>query len=144
MKRSEAILALLDEAAGLFHVGRALAEEIHDGETAGRRGILRDLARLGPRTVPQLARMRPVSRQHIQGIVNSLLEDGYVETAGNPEHRRSSLVRITAKGEKAFRQMIDDELRALDTLPRSITREEAESAGATLRKVREALAGLKS
>jgi hypothetical protein len=40
--------------------------------TAGKRGVLKGLDRLGPQTVPQMARARPVSRQHIQTLVNRL------------------------------------------------------------------------
>jgi len=56
--------------------------------SAARRGVLRSLARLGPQTVPQMAGARPVSRQHIQTIVNALAADGLVETIDNPAHKR--------------------------------------------------------
>src|SRR5215813_8522065 len=63
-----AMQEVFDEAVSLFHLLRALAARLHgQGEmTAARRGILRGLERLGPQSVPQLARARPVSRQHIQ------------------------------------------------------------------------------
>lgn len=68
----------------------------------GTWGFLRTLHEHGPRTVPQIARSRPVSRQLIQRIANELAEAGLVEFVDNPAHRRSKLVRLTAKGEAAF------------------------------------------
>ena len=89
-----------------FRLG-ALAERLHGQGllTAGRRALLRNLKTLGPRTVPELAAMRPVSRQHIQMLVNELLRDGLVVLADNPAHRRSKHVRITAKGKAALAAM---------------------------------------
>ena len=64
------------------------------------RGILHDLAQHGPQTVPQLARARNVSRQHIQTQVNRLATDGQLEFVDNPAHQRSSLVRISSAGKE--------------------------------------------
>ena len=78
--KAAALAVLFDAAVALFHRLRATAGEVHgQGEpTAGRRGVLRDLSRLGPQTVPQMARRRPVSRQHIQLLVNGLVDTRHV------------------------------------------------------------------
>src|SRR5262245_25632462 len=88
---------VIDQAVGLFHLLHALAAQLHGaGElTAGRRGVLRGLDRLGPQTVPQMARARPVSRQYIQMLVNELESEGLVELVENAAHKRSRLVRLT-------------------------------------------------
>ena len=72
------------------------------GMTAGRLAVLRTLAEVGPRTVPQIARSRPVTRQTIQRSANWLLSQGFVEYAANPDHRRSKLLRMTKAGEKEY------------------------------------------
>ena len=94
------MVSLIDETRLLFHHLRRTAESLHrQGEiTAGRRGVLESLHREGPRTVPQLARARPVSRQHIQKLVDPLAAEGLVELVDNPRHKRSKLVRLTAAG----------------------------------------------
>src|SRR5262249_26714267 len=86
LRQLAALQSVGDETRKLFHRLKAVAETVHgQGETsAGRRGILLDLARHGAHTVPQLARARPVSRQHIQTLVNALRTDRYVELIDNP------------------------------------------------------------
>lgn len=95
-----ALRRLIDETRTLFHRLKHVAEVVHraDRVSAGERGVLMELAQLGPRTVPVMARARPVSRQHIQTIVNALLKRKLVELTENPRHRRSRLVRLTATG----------------------------------------------
>jgi DNA-binding MarR family transcriptional regulator len=65
-------------------------------------GLLRSLREGGPQTVPALARMRPVSRQHIQTLADAMAADGLVAFKSNPAHKRSQLVTITAKGERVY------------------------------------------
>lgn len=88
----------------LFHQLRAVSELVSpaaDGFTASHRAVLESLYS-GPQTVPSLAKARPVARQHIQILVNKLLELGLVETRANPAHRRSSLVALTTAGKRRF------------------------------------------
>jgi DNA-binding MarR family transcriptional regulator len=138
-------LAALDqvftETVALFHRLRAVAEEVHgQGElTAGKRGILKDLARLGPQTVPQMARARPVSRQHIQLLVNMLEADGYVQWVENPAHKRSLLVRLTPEGEALFQTMSQKEAEHLSALEIDIDEKDLETTVSVLRSLRELL-----
>src|SRR3954466_8448576 len=60
--------------------------------------LLQDLRRLGPRTVPDLARERASSRQNVQIIVNRLEKLGYVSSASNPNHKKSELISLTSEG----------------------------------------------
>ncbi|MEZ5960856.1 MAG: MarR family transcriptional regulator [Hyphomonadaceae bacterium] len=71
----------------------------------GEWGILRMLVRDGPQTVPEMARSRPVSRQHCQTIANALEAQGLVEFIDNPKHKKSKLVRATKKGRDRFQSM---------------------------------------
>src|SRR5215203_1468558 len=116
-KKTAAFERLAREVRLAFHELRAAAEALqHDPEglTAGHRGVLESLTRDGPRTVPALARARPVSRQHIQVLVNRLLELGLVETRQNPAHERSSLVALTPAGARRFEAMHRRERQAFD------------------------------
>ena len=72
---------------------------------AGTFGFLRSLALLGPLTVPEIAKMRPTSRQRMQRLADELAADGLVEFIDNPKHRRSKLVRLTREGTTRYRQM---------------------------------------
>lgn len=73
------------------------------GLAAGPRLILEWIAENPGLTVPEIARMRHVSRQHIQVQVNALYERGYIEALSNPDHARSYKYRLTKGGQKAYK-----------------------------------------
>ena len=70
----------------------------------GAFGFARSLVLLGPLTVPQIAEMRPTSRQRMQRLADELAAEGLVEFFDNPKHRRSKLVRLTPEGEARYRE----------------------------------------
>ena len=106
---------LINETSALFHRLKVVAEEVHQhGEmTGGLRSVLRNLNKVGELTVPQIARERAVSRQHVQMLVNQLAEKGYVEFIENPAHKRSAFIRLTPEGKKAVETMNRQEEKLL-------------------------------
>jgi DNA-binding MarR family transcriptional regulator len=74
-------------------------------QAGGEWGVLRTLVSEGAMTVPEIARSRPVSRQHCQTIANALEAKGLVEFIENPKHKRSMLLRATKAGRARFEQM---------------------------------------
>jgi DNA-binding MarR family transcriptional regulator len=137
-----ALTAVIDETRLLFHRLKLTAEKLHRlGETTGgKRGVLESLARQGPQTVPQLARARPVSRQHIQMLVNPLVEDGLVELVENPRHRRSKLVQLTPAGKRMVEEIRRREKPVLGALAEELGTAELERAAATMAELRTLLA----
>src|SRR4051794_30966765 len=95
---------LINRIPRLFHLLKALGDAMHAdlGVTTSMRGVMGSLSALGPRTVPELARERPVSRQHIQSVVNDLAAAGFVRAVPNPAHRRSALIELTAEGRRVY------------------------------------------
>jgi DNA-binding MarR family transcriptional regulator len=71
----------------------------------GAFGFMRSLALLGPLTVPQIAEMRPTSRQRMQRLADELAAEGLVKFVDNPKHRRSKLVQLTRKGDARYRDL---------------------------------------
>ena len=71
----------------------------------GAFGFMRSLALLGPLTVPQIAKMRPTSRQRMQRLADELAAEGLVKLIDNPKHRRSKLVQLTPKGDARYREL---------------------------------------
>lgn len=106
----------------LFHVLAGTADRAHAelGITASMRAVMETLHERGPRTVPQVAREQDVSRQHIQVVVNGLLEAGLVECLDNPDHLRSPIVCLTAAGTKACETVRRREERLLADLAKRI------------------------
>lgn len=142
LAQHNATYAVMDEAIHLFHRMKAIAEQLHGGGemSAGKRGILRDLARLGPKTVPQLARMRPVTRQHIQSLVDPMAAQGLVAFQHNPDHKRSRLVAITDEGLALVQEMFEREEQLFALLGIELDERDLETAARTIRTIRETLA----
>jgi len=105
--KAEAITELMLEVAQCFFRIRALGQKtgLITSWGGGAFGFMRSLALLGPLTVPQIARMRPTSRQRMQRLADELAAEGLVEFIDNPRHRRSRLVQLTRKGEARFREL---------------------------------------
>lgn len=108
-------MRLMDEVRLLLHAAVRFVDELHAdvAVTAPERAVLEFLVRRGPTTVPDIARSRGVSRQHIQTIVNGLLDRWFVEAIRNPAHRRSPLVALTADGTQLIDDMLDLERLAM-------------------------------
>jgi DNA-binding MarR family transcriptional regulator len=110
------------ETALLFFRMRVAAKQfLGQGElSAGRRSLIKSLGAHGPHTVPQMAKLRSVSRQHIQTLVNSLRVDGLVRSVMNPSHQRSVLIELTPKGRQFLAEMESREVVLRRFLARGI------------------------
>ena len=104
--KAEAIGALMLEVAQCFFRIRAvgLKTGLITSWGGGSFGFMRSLALLGPLTVPQIAQMRPTSRQRMQRLADELAAEGLVKFIDNPKHRRSKLVQLTPKGDARYRE----------------------------------------
>ncbi len=131
--------AVVDETIALFHRLRFVAELIYgeQGRSTARRGVLRGLARFGPQTVPQLARTRKVSRQHLREVVQALERAGLVVRVPNPRHARSQIVEVTARGRQLVAQMDQTDAQVLWAAAGHLSRAELEITARTLKRMRE-------
>jgi DNA-binding MarR family transcriptional regulator len=125
----------------LFHELGSLGSELHQaqGVTSSMRAVMEALAKDGPRTVPRIARSKSVTRQHIQTIVNELVENGLMETADNPDHKRSPLIRLTAKGQGSFADIQRREAELLPHLAAAVSKTALKTTAGTLAKLQETL-----
>jgi DNA-binding MarR family transcriptional regulator len=105
--KAEAIAELMLEVAQCFFRIRAVGQKtgLITSWGGGAFGFMRSLALLGPLTVPQIAQMRPTSRQRMQRLADELAAEGLVTFIENPKHRRSKLVQLTRKGEARYREL---------------------------------------
>jgi DNA-binding MarR family transcriptional regulator len=116
--KAEAIAELMLEVAQCFFRIRAVGQKtgLITSWGGGAFGFMRSLALLGPLTVPQIAQMRPTSRQRMQRLSDELAAEGLVEFIDNPKHRRSKLVRLTPKGVARYRKLNDRFLSIASTM----------------------------
>ena len=105
--KAEAIAELMLDVAQCFFRIRAVGQKtgLIASWGGGAFGFMRSLALLGPLTVPQIAQMRPTSRQRMQRLADELAAEGLVTFIENPKHQRSKLVQLTRKGEARYREM---------------------------------------
>lgn len=127
--QARALYGLSTQTRSLFHkLGDAAETLLGDsGITVGMRAVLEN-AVTRPQTVPEMARARPVSRQYIQTLVNSLMAVGLVEQADNPAHKRSKLIQATEKGRSAFAEIRTREGDAFALLALNIPASDMERA----------------
>jgi DNA-binding MarR family transcriptional regulator len=128
---------LADEVRLHYHALVRLAGALHGAlkVSAPMRAVLEFLQAQGPTPVPRIARSRGVSRQHIQTIVNELLDEGLVELRDNPAHRRSCLVALTAVGDAAIAGIRDTERAVLGDAFSDVDTADVRAASQTLRAV---------
>jgi DNA-binding MarR family transcriptional regulator len=101
---AEAITRLI---RGCFNRLGALASTLHSDLdiTAAMRAVIEALYEQDEQTVPQIARAKSVTRQHIQVLVNRLAEARLVAVTDNPGDRRSPIIRLTRQGRSAYERM---------------------------------------
>jgi len=135
---AKAMEELIDELRLSLHCVTQASEELHAGEpvTVGMRAVLEFLLLHSDSSVPAIARSRHVTRQLIQMLVNSLLEQRLVQLRENPAHRRSPLVALTPEGEKLILRMRKREERFFDAMSREVSESRIHSAVRTLRAIR--------
>jgi len=121
-----AVAELILEVAQCFFRIRALGRKtgLITSWGGGTFGFMRSVALLGPLTVPQIAQMRPTSRQRMQRLANELAAEELVEFIDNPKHRRSKLVRLTAKGDAHYRELDARLLSIASTLGDALSEED--------------------
>ncbi len=126
--------AVTRQIRACFNRLKTLADALHHdlGVTAAMRAVMEALYEGGEQTVPQIARSKSVTRQHIQVLVNNLLEPGIVVTRANPDDMRSPLVTLTKKGRAAFKRMRQREEAVLVELTRALASCDLDAALVTL------------
>jgi DNA-binding MarR family transcriptional regulator len=141
--KGEAIADLMLEVAQFFFRLRAMGQKtgLITSWGAGTYGFLRSLALLGPLTVPQIARMRPTSRQRMQRLADELAAEGLVEFAANPRHRRSQLVRLRRKGNAHYRALSARLLATAGTMGGDMSEADIRRATAIVRRLSEETKG---
>lgn len=136
-RKAEAIAELMLDVAQCFFRIRAAGQKtgLITSWGGGAFGFMRSLAMLGPLTVPQIAEMRPTSRQRMQRLADELAADGLVEFIDNPKHRRSRLVQLTRKGAARYREMTARFLAMASSIGGELNEPEIRKTAAVVRQL---------
>ena len=133
---------LIWQTRRLFQRLRSTSDELLDGTgvNASHRAVLEFLHQQQPQTVPQIAREKSVSRQHIQTVVNDLLELGLIEAVENPAHKRSQHIQLTGTGKALFKSIRKKEAGLLKTMEKKFSQQDLIIAFSTLKSIDDYLA----
>ena len=142
MSKTESIVELIAEVRKTFHSLTHAGEQlIQAGINMGQRGVLEELHGNGKQTIPEIARTKGVSRQHILKLVTPLEKLDFVSFEENPAHKRSFIVALTGKGEKVITDTLASEYSALTKLGKVLKQQDLENAREVLQSFRDLLDG---
>ncbi len=139
------LVLLIAATRRAFQALKATADGLHEdlGVSASLRALLEQIDAHGPATVPAIARVKKVTRQHIQQLADAGLAAGLVEARANPAHRRSPLIALTPRGAEIFAEIRARERAALAALAEELgpdfTGRDAAAAAAALDRLTGAL-----
>lgn len=137
MTKAEKMTALTAAVRAVFNRLKALGDALHgDLEvTAAMRAVMETLSTEGAMTVPQIARLKGVTRQHIQLLADALVEAGLATVKENPAHRRSSLIALTDKGKRTFAKMRAREIPVVANIANEFDAHDLDRAAALLTRL---------
>jgi DNA-binding MarR family transcriptional regulator len=132
------IYQLIVQIRGAFHDCAEFTDKLHAdlGITAAMRAVMEHVSDHGPQSVPNIARAKKVTRQHIQQLADPLVAAGLAEWQDNPQHKRSKLLNLTSEGIRQFAKIRQREALALDKLSRLLAGVDVEQASTTIRRIR--------
>lgn len=93
----------------------------------------------GPQTVSSLARQRRVSLQSMGGLVQALVERGWVVREPAPNDRRQQLLRLTDAGREHYQRAQAQTLRQLTPLLKELSQAELAAVQLALPALRRVL-----
>lgn len=120
-----------------FNLLRAVSDQLLADRdiTTAQRAILEALHRYGPTPVPQIAKARGVTRQHIQVLADALFDLGYVVWKDNPGHKRSQLLALSDGGKRLFAEIRERERDAADQVLIGLREEDMKKATVLLKQL---------
>jgi len=137
MTKTEKMVALTRAVRAAFNRLKALSDDLHGDVqiTTAMRAVMETLSEAGAQTVPQIARAKGVTRQHIQLLADALVKAGLAAVKDNPAHRRSPLIALTDKGKRAFAKMQAREAPIVEEMAWEFEAQELDRATAVLERL---------
>lgn len=89
--------------------------------------------------VAHIARSMGLTRQSVHRTVDLLAQDGLLESAPNPHHRRAMLIRLTPRGRAALEKVTRVQIQWSNRLAARLSATELRDAVRLLRTVRQRL-----
>ncbi len=135
--------ALLDR---LFAVTALMNEDMDRGMrslglTPARAHVLWVVSARGPCTQRALAEELSVSARNVTGLVDALVDTGFVTRESHPSDRRATLVTPTPRGRRTADRMVREHRRFAQLLFGDLSESQLRALGSGLEQVSERLTG---
>lgn len=88
-----------------------------------------------PRTIPQIARRMGVTRQGVQRVADGIVSEGLAECVDNPDHRRSPILTLTARGRRILTRINGAQAGWSNKVAETFTLEDLRNAVRTIEAV---------
>lgn len=128
MTKEQVLNDLLKEVRRNFLLLKKGAAYVHKNTTVtpAIRGIIELLNDQGALTVPHIAKMRFVTRQSIQVVIDEMIQTKWAVMKQNPFHKKSQLVELTEEGKRAYQAMQMSEMKQMKRLKLDFTEKKLE------------------
>ncbi len=119
---------------------RALAQKSGEnleefGISVADRAVMEFLYPENMHSVPEIAELYKVSRQHVQTTINSLLSQGLVNTQENPRHKRSPHIMLNSEGRKLFATVLKKDEETIEKLFSHLAKNDVQITHKTLQSL---------
>ncbi|MFW5829510.1 MAG: hypothetical protein ACOCXA_04545 [Planctomycetota bacterium] len=140
-KTTDLFLSLTSNVRAFNQAVAAKLDSLHGDNTPSPslRGFLEQIQSGGRATVPQIAKQRGVSRQHVQKLADLALSQSWVKVEANPRHLRSPFYQLSASGKKVIEGMQKREQDFLDKQKWPVSQKDLSEANRILETLRDAL-----
>ncbi len=140
------IKLVINEIRHCFNVLKFTADELHNdiSVNASARAVIESLYPNEVKTVPDIAREKGVSRQHIQVIVNSLSKHDIVKSRNNPKDKRTFLISLTKLGKSKFEIILRRETDFMNDISKKFTDHEIATTSSVINKLTSLLEGVEN
>ena len=99
--------------------------------------VIATLANQPPMTYKQLGEKTLISKSSLTGVIERMVQKGFITTLENPDDARSHLLKLTAKGQKIFEQTFPEHLQHLEAAFQKLSKKQ-------MHEIEESLTTLKS
>jgi DNA-binding MarR family transcriptional regulator len=99
--------------------------------------VIATLANQPPMSYKQLGEKTLISKSSLTGVVERMVQKGYIHTVINPDDGRSQLLQLTPEGQAVFEKVFPDHLKYLEIAFQKISKKE-------IKEIEESLYTLKS
>ena len=99
--------------------------------------VIATVANQSPMTYKQLGEKTLISKSSLTGVVERMVQKGFITTLENPNDARSHLLKLSDKGQKIFEKFFPEHLKHLEVAFQKLSKKQ-------MKEIEEALKTLKS